>query len=108
MDVVYGEEHQEDGSSYRYEYEIKTDGMVKITDVLLSDSLYPQSVSEKCIIPSEIEGRRVTEIGYHAFAKESLKFYYVFISSTVITIDGRAFSLKNLQEVAMEESVQES
>ncbi|MBP3524718.1 MAG: leucine-rich repeat protein [Clostridia bacterium] len=88
-------------SSYRYE--IKEDGTVKIIDFLLksSRSYVPQPV----VIPSEIDGKTVTEIGERAFEWAST-VYDVVVPGSVQEIGPFAFEHSEICQVTLEEGVE--
>ena len=83
-----------------YNYEVNDDGTVTITSYT-SSTLFDKV--NKVVIPSEINGRMVTGIGYKAFCQRFLNS--VTIPDTVTTIGDQAFYNNRLTTVTIPDSV---
>ncbi|MGX8850249.1 leucine-rich repeat protein [Amedibacillus sp. YH-ame10] len=83
--------------SGNYAYEIVDDNNVKITNYNGAD--------KNVVIPSEIDGKKVTKIGYGAFA-ECKSIETLVIADTIRTIDAYAFSQCNsIQSIVIPDNV---
>lgn len=84
-------------------YEIKPDGTIRIVDYRGKHSR--NNPSQQVVIPSEIDGKAVTEIGYEAFAS-GYSVYEVVVPGCVREIGERAFDSSGIYRVILEEGVE--
>ena len=83
-----------------FDYEINNDGSISITG--LSDGL--EKLTE-ISIPEEINGKKVTKIGHHAFC-QCTSIESVIIPNSVVTIEHYAFyDCRSLKEIIIPNSV---
>ncbi len=109
---AYGAEYHEEGNPYVYTYEVKEDETVMITEFSHIKSLgHSLENVQNCIIPSEIDGHPVTEIGENAYHGNDFwsegGIRRLTIPASVKKIGAKALSLEAVEEVYMEEGVQE-
>lgn len=78
-----------------YTYEVKTDGTIKITAY--------NGTAENFNIPSTIDGKKVTELGFGAF--EGVKIKNLTIPSTITRIDHRVFADSQIETVTIPSTV---
>ena len=93
--IIFNIEVSKAETSGDYSYEIKTDGTIKIISY--------NGTAENFNIPSTINGKKVTELGFGAF--EGVKIKNLTIPSTITKLGNRAFANSQIETVTIPKNV---